>query len=155
MTANALSSLQMEAVRHDFMGGSCRTIGEKVGRSHTIIWQWRKLPAYQEALRQMHEDANRATVASAQKTRDDALKVARAALTRLGQRLAKNDGNDMSNSDLASTVRASLDVYKTTAAQTGISERKTVEHAGEVTTTTVQVVVAEDIDDAIFGDDEE
>ena len=113
-----LDGLQLEAVRLDFLGQSCRAIGEAVGRSRTTVWKWQQLPEYQEHYRQLQAEADRMTVGEAHKLRGDALKVVRASITRIGQRLAKDT---VSNTELAALGRAALDVYKTTAAQTGIS----------------------------------
>jgi hypothetical protein len=124
-----LDGLQLEAVRLDFLGQSCRAIGEAVGRSRTTVWKWQQLPEYQAHYRQLQAEADRMTVGEAHKLRGDALKVVRASITRIGQRLAKDT---VSNSELAALGRAALDVYKTTAAQTGISERRTIEHEGTV-----------------------
>lgn len=116
-----LTSVQREAVRLDFAGGSCRTVGDALGVSRTTVWKWRQLHAYRVALAELHEEANEQTLADARKTRGEALKVTRAALTRLGQRLAR-DPEGMSSQDLASTARAGLAVYQATAAQTGLPE---------------------------------
>jgi hypothetical protein len=129
---DGLTGTQREAVRLDFLGGSCRSIGDAVGVSRTTVWKWQHLPEYKERIREMHAEADKATLADAQKTRDDALRVVRAGLTRLGRRLARDTDGEMSTSDLASTVRAGLDVYKVTSAQTGISETSRLEHAGSV-----------------------
>lgn len=129
-----LDPRQLEAARLDFLGGSCRSIGDAIGVSRTTVWLWRKEPDYQEYIAQLQEDARRETLGEAVKLRLDVGKVVRASITRIGQRLAKDD---MSNTELASLARASLEVYKTVCAQTGVTERTVVEHDGEISGATV------------------
>ena len=152
---DGLTPAQREAVRMDFLGGSCRKIGDHLGVSRTTIWKWQQLQAYRDQLQALHSEADKETLAEAVKTRSEAMKIIRVGLSRMGRRLGENGGAGMSNGDLAACTRAALDVYKTTASQTGIAQVAQVDHGGRVEVAQVHVVLAADAEADIFdGSDE-
>ena len=152
---DGLTPTQREAVRLDFLGGSCRSIGAAVGVARTTVWAWKQLPAYQRHLLHLQAEADKETLAEVAKTRGEALRITRAGLGLLGRRMARTTGKPMSDSDLSSATRTALEVFKTTAAQTGMGETMKLEHGGRLEVSKVSVVLTSEAEAAIFGDEPE
>lgn len=128
-----LSSQQKQAARLEFAAEhNADAIGEKVGVSRTTIFRWRKNPEYVAYVNSLHDEANRLTILELVKIRKRVMKGVYAGTGKLLGVVEGKGADAPSTYDVVQATRTLHDIMKSTAAQTGISERKTVEHAGNV-----------------------
>ena len=113
-----LSPSQREAARLEVLGTSATDICAAVGVSAATLSRWRSDDRYWSQVERLMADADRDTLRQARRIRDEALKVARASVGRAAAMLR----DELTPRDAAAIGRLALDVYKTTAAQTGIAE---------------------------------
>jgi len=113
-----LSPSQREAARMEVLGTSATDICSAVGVSAATLSRWRADDRYWRHVERLMADADRDTLKQARRIRDEALKVARASVGRAAAMLR----DELTPRDAAAIGRLALDVYKTTAAQTGVTE---------------------------------
>ena len=143
---SALTSAQRELLRLDFAGRhKIGEICERLNISRGTYHRWKHYPEYKAAMRQLQERADRQILAEARRVRAAALNAARQGVEKISGMMGEVD----TMHDAATGARAALDVYKTTAAQTGISERRTIEHEGAVS---VNAEADSLVDELIGGD---
>ena len=111
-----LSPSQREAARMEVLGMSATDICEAVGVSAATLSRWRADDRYWRHVEQLMAEADRDTLKQARRIRDEALKVARASVGRAAAMLR----GDLTPRDVSAIGRLALEVYKTTAAQTGV-----------------------------------
>lgn len=119
-----LSPAQRKAVRLEAEGLAAGKIAEAVGVGAATLSKWRATDRYWSQVEVLMREIDRDTVRSARRTRDAALKVITGALGRAA--LAVQAG-EMSPTEASTVMRAALDVYRATSAQTGITETRRTE----------------------------
>jgi|OM-RGC.v1.022725993 Helix-turn-helix domain of resolvase. len=124
-----LTPEQWKALLLDFQGGMSRSeIADTLGIGRTTLYRWLAKPEYSAAMDEMVEELRGQVLKTAGQVAHEALEVARRGVKRIGEEMQTAE----TMHDVATGTRAAMDVYKTTAAQTGVAETQRLEHAGEV-----------------------
>jgi len=112
----------------EVVGERAMDIAKELGVSPACISKWRALPMYQQHIEELHRKADVATLRKARIVRTKALEAVSKGLGLMLKKLTDAEIEDaepdkrLNAIESATLTKASLDAYKTLAAQTGIKE---------------------------------
>lgn len=122
---NGLNTAQRSAARMELAGVRAMDIAKELSVSAATISKWRSLEAYRAHIERLHRDADRLTLNKARKARTQAIDAVMKGVRLMAKQMGEEDehGNSaLTANEAAAVTKATLDVYKTMAAQTGIKE---------------------------------